>query len=110
VALTPSTVWGVVIGMGVVNYLLRLAPLAVLSKVRLPRPIERWLSFIPVSVMSALVVGEVLHPNGTWPAPWANAHLLAAIPTGLVYLRTRSFITTSVLGIVFFVVIRGLMN
>lgn len=108
-ALNPATVWGVVIGMGVVNYALRLLPVAVLSKIRLPRPVERWLSFIPVSVMAALVVGEIFHPNGTWPLPWANPHLLATIPTALVYLKTRSFITTSVLGIVFFVLIRAVI-
>ena len=103
-------IWAVIAGMGVVNFLLRYVPIAWLSRLKLPRPIERWLSFIPVSAMSALVVGEVLRPDGTWLPPLHNPYLFAAVPTAVIYYKWRSFLGTTVAGIVFFLVFRALLG
>ncbi|PKQ20405.1 MAG: branched-chain amino acid ABC transporter [Actinobacteria bacterium HGW-Actinobacteria-6] len=108
--MTEKYVWIVVIGMALANFALRFIPIALLSQLKLPRPIERWLSFIPVSVMSALVVGEVLRPDGVWLPPLSNPYLFAAIPTALVYYKWRSFLGTTVAGILFFLVFRALLG
>ncbi|MCE5191618.1 MAG: AzlD domain-containing protein [Actinomycetia bacterium] len=103
-------VWTVIVGMGVANYALRFVPVAMLSRLRLPRPVQRWLSFVPVSVMSALVVGEVLRPDGRWLPPLQNPYLFAALPTGLVYYKWHSFLGTTIAGIIFFLVFRALLG
>lgn len=105
-----AAVWAVIAGMAVTNLVLRLAPIAVLSRVRIPRAVERWLSYIPVSVMAALVATEVLRPGGAWPAPWANPYLLAAVPTAFVYRRTRSLFGATVVGVVAFLAFRYLLG
>jgi len=103
-------VWAVVIGMGVVNFVVRFVPIAVVTRVQLPKPVKRWLSFVPVSVMAALVAGEVLRPGGAFPLPWQNPYLLAAVPTGLVFYKTRSFLGATVAGVAFFLAFRVLLG
>jgi branched-subunit amino acid transport protein len=103
-------IWSVVIAMGVANLVIRVLPFAALSRVRLPAPIERWLSFVPVSVLAALVVGEIARPGGEWMPPLANPYLWAAVPTALVYLRWRSFMGATLTGVASFLLIRWLMG
>ncbi|MDI6900149.1 MAG: AzlD domain-containing protein [Anaerosomatales bacterium] len=108
--MTDGYIWAVVIGMAVANFAVRIVPVAVLSRLRLPRPVERWLSYIPVSVMAALVVGEVLRPGGDWRSLADNPYLLAAIPTALIYHRWRSFLGATVAGVLFFLAFRALLG
>lgn len=108
--MSDGYIWAVIAGMAVMNLAERLAPIAVTSRLRLPKPVERWLSFIPVSVMAALVAGEVLHPSGEWLAPWANPYLWAAVPTGLVYWKTRSFLGSVLVGLVLFLLFRAALG
>lgn len=108
--MSSTYAWTVIVGMAVANYSLRFIPIAWLSRLKLPPLVERWLSFIPVSVMAALVVGEVLRPDGRWLPPLENPYLLAAIPTALVYYKWRSFLGTTVVGILLFLVIKALLG
>jgi branched-subunit amino acid transport protein len=103
-------IWAVIGGMAVTNFVLRLTPIAVLSRLRIPRPIERWLSYVPVSVMAAIVATEVVRPGGVWLAPWSNAYLMAALPTAFVYHRSRSLFGATVVGILAFLALRYLLG
>ena len=106
---TQLTIWSVIVGMAAANFLLRFAPIAIVSRMKLPAPVMRWLSFVPVSVMGALVAGEVLRPGGAWTNPFAGASLYAAIITGLVFHRTRSFLGATVAGMASFVALQYLL-
>lgn len=108
--MSDGYIWAVIVGMGVANYAVRFLPMALLSRLELPKPLLRFLSFIPVTVMSALTVGEVLRPDGHWLAPTSNPYLFAAIPTAFVYYKWRSFLGTTVAGILFFLVFRALVG
>jgi branched-subunit amino acid transport protein len=105
-----AEIWAIVIGMGVANYVIRLTPFAALSKVEIPVVVRRWLSYVPVAVLAAIVANEVLLPKGEWLAPWDNPYLIAAIPTAATYWWTKSFIGTTLLGIVYFLVVRALLG
>jgi branched-subunit amino acid transport protein len=102
--------WAVVLLMGASNLLIRFVPVAVVSRLRLPRPVERWLSFVPVCVLATIVTSEVLRPGGRFLAPQANPYLMAALPTALVYYLSRSFIGATLTGIVAFLVFRALVG
>ena len=79
--------------MALTNIALRATPIALLSRLRLPPLVERWLGYVPVSVMAAIVAtSEMLTPGGRWLALTRNPYLLAAVPTALVYRFTRSFL------------------
>jgi len=107
---TATIIWITVIGMAVTNLTLRLVPIAALSRLRLPRPLERWLSFVPVCVMASIVATELLRPGGTWLAPWANPYLVAAVPTAFVYRFTRSLFGSTVVGVIAFLAMRYLLG
>ncbi len=96
--------------MAVANFLVRFPPIAVVSRLRLPEQLMRWLGFVPAAVMGALVAGEVLRPGGEYLLTVRSPYLLAAIPTALVYAVTRSFLGATLAGMLFFVAIRALLG
>jgi branched-subunit amino acid transport protein len=103
---SQTTIWIVIVGMAVLNYAVRFIPLAVVSRIDLPKPVARWLSFVPIAVMGALVASEVLRPGGAWSNPLTGPSLYAAIITGLVFRFTRSFLGATVAGMASFVVLQ----
>jgi branched-subunit amino acid transport protein len=86
------------LGMGLVTYVPRWAPLFALSNRTLPLWLVEWLDLIPAAILSALIlpslvtVGEPRHLS-LW-----NIDLLVAVPVFLFALRTRSLGGTVVLG------------
>jgi branched-subunit amino acid transport protein len=107
--ISSAHVFAIVTGMAAVNFALRFTPLALLSRRRLPAPLLRWLSFIPISVMGALVATEVLRPQDQWQPALANPGLYAAIITMLTFRFTRSFLGATIAGMVSFVALRALL-
>ncbi len=107
--ISSLTIWSVIVGMAVLNFAVRFVPLAVVSRIDLPRPVMRWLSFVPISVMGALVASEVLRPGGTWANPLTSPSLIAAIITAAVFRFTRSFLGATVAGMASFVVLQRLI-
>ena len=107
--LPSATIWAVIIGMAVLNFAVRFPPIAIVSRLNLPRPIMRWLSFVPVSVMGALVAGEVLRPGGAWSHPLTGASVYAAIITALTFHFSRSFLGATVAGMASFVALQHVL-
>ncbi len=106
----PTLVWGLIAGMAITNIVVRAMPIAVMSRFELPETVRRWLSYVPVSVMAAMVALEVVKPGDRWQITLANPYLLAAIPTALVYRFTRSFLGATVAGIASFLAFRYLLG
>jgi branched-subunit amino acid transport protein len=102
-------IWGVIVGMAVSNFLVRFVPIAVMSRMAMPKALMRWLSFVPVSVMGALVAGEVLRPGGAWSNPLTGPSLYAAIVTALTFHFSRSFLGATVAGMASFVALQHLL-
>lgn len=94
------------VGMALVTYLPRMLPLVVLSRLQLPPLLLRWLSFVPVSVLSALLAKELLISGGALALPPAHPHLLAAVPAFVVAAWSRSLMGTVLAGIVAMAVLR----
>lgn len=107
---TEREIWIVIAGMAATNFLLRFTPMALVSKSRVPEPVQRWLSYVPVSVMASLVATEVLRPQGTWLITLRNPYLLAAAPTALVFVKTRSFLGATLAGMASFLAFRALLG
>lgn len=99
-----------IVAMGAINFALRFTPMAVLSRRELPRPLMRWLSFIPISVMGALVATEVLRPANEWQPVLTNAGLYAAAITMLTFRLSRSFLGATLAGMISFVIIGALIG
>lgn len=108
--MNDTTIWISVVGIAVTNITVRLLPIAVLSRLKLPPLVERWLSFVPVCVMAAIFAQEVLRPGGRLMMPWSNPYLIAAIPTAFTYRVTRSLFGSTVVGVLAFLAMRYLLG
>jgi branched-subunit amino acid transport protein len=86
------------LGMGLVTYIPRWAPLFALSQRTLPRWLEEWLDLIPVAILSALILPALLTAGEPRQLSLWNNDLLVAVPVFLFALRTRSLGGTVVLG------------
>lgn len=101
-----NTILIVVIGLALMNFSLRFIPLATLSRITLPEPLMRWLSFVPVSVMGALFAKEVLLPSAEFDMPLQNPGIYGALVSMLVYRLSKSFVGATLSGVISFIIIR----
>lgn len=97
----------VVVGAG--TYLMRAVPLALGSRAQLAPGVERWLSFVTPAILGALLGPLLLTPDGTLLPPWANAALLAAIPTALVARLSRNLLITIAAGVILYAALVALL-
>lgn len=95
----------IIIGSALVTFLPRVLPLMVLSRMELPEWGIRWLNYVPISVMAALVGQELLLQDGQFSL-MNNIELLAAIPTVLIAMKTKSLLGTVVAGMVSIMALR----
>ena len=93
-----SLVFITIVGMGAVTYLPRVLPLLLLSGRQLSPWIARWLSFVPATVLAALLAPGLLCQEGRLDLSLDNLYLLAAIPTFLVAWKFKSFFGTVATG------------
>lgn len=68
--------------------------------------IVRWLSFVPATVLSALLLPGLICSDGGLDISAENVFLLAAVPTFLVAWRTGSFFGTVATGMMLVAVMR----
>ncbi len=89
-----------IVCMGAVTYLPRMLPLVALSRRRLPSWFSEWLELIPAAILSALLAPTLFACAGPRSFCLGKAELLAAVPTLLCALRTRSLAGTVMVGMV----------
>lgn len=99
----------VAISTGFVTWLCRVTPFVLLKRFALPKVMLDFLSFVPVAIMSALVFNNMFiqhigHlPGVNWP------NVLAAIPSVLAAILTRSLLVIAIVGVITLAIIRALM-
>ncbi|TSB46828.1 AzlD domain-containing protein [Alkalicoccobacillus porphyridii] len=96
----------VIIGCALVTLLPRILPFIVVRKVNLPEPFLKWLSFIPVCILTALIVDELLITEEVGTIQLNMNAIIAAVPTLIVALRTKSLSLTVLTGVVAMALVR----
>ncbi|MGE6376661.1 AzlD domain-containing protein [Peribacillus muralis] len=96
----------IIVGAAIVTFIPRVVPLMVLSRIELPEWGMRWLNYVPISVMAALISQEILVHDGEFSSLTDNIQLVAAIPTFLIAIKTRSLLVTVLSGVIFFMFLR----
>ena len=91
-----------VVGMGLVTYIPRWVPIFFLSQRELPRWFAEWLDLIPVAILSALVIPELVTSGNPRQLDFFKPQLLVALPTFIFALKTRSLGGTVVIGMLLF--------
>lgn len=94
------SVWLTIILCGVVTFIIRLSFIAAEGKVAFPPGFRRVLPFVPVATLTALVVPDLLMPQGTLWLAWDNARLMAGLAAIAIAATTRSVLWTLVGGFV----------
>lgn len=85
----------IIILCGIVTILVRVIPFMMISRVNLPDVLIRWLSFIPITLFTALVLdGLIQQHDGSVGYTLNVPFIIALIPTILLAIYTRSLTWT----------------
>ena len=93
------TVLLVILGCALVTVIPRIAPFILVKNVELPQPVIKWLSFIPICILTALVADSVIiQEQSELMIDW---HALSVIiPTIIIAICTKSLSITVLTGII----------
>lgn len=94
------TIWLIMLGLGVGTFLIRVSFILLLGKRDVPPLLSRSLRFIPASILSALVVPQILTRSNALQISFSNPQILAGIVAGLVAWRTKNVLFTISSGMV----------
>ncbi|MFZ1828095.1 MAG: AzlD domain-containing protein [Candidatus Competibacteraceae bacterium] len=93
-------VWLLIVLCGVVTFAIRLSFIAAEGTFTFPPGFRRLLTFVPVATLTALVIPDLLMPQGTLWLAWDNARLIAGLAAIAIAAITRSVLWTLVGGFV----------
>lgn len=96
----------IILGAALVTFIPRVLPLMLLSRITIPEWGMRWLNYMPIAVMSALIAQELFIDEGRFAVLSANVELIAALPTFWVAVKTRSLLGTVITGILSLMLLR----
>lgn len=97
----------IIILCGIVTILVRVIPFMMISRVNLPDVIIQWLSFIPITLFTALVLDGIIQQHEGSVGYTLNVpFIIALIPTVLLAIYTRSLTCTILGGIAFIALLR----
>ncbi|WP_165079353.1 MULTISPECIES: AzlD domain-containing protein [unclassified Desulfovibrio] len=82
-----------------VTVLPKVLPVTFLRGDSLPPLLRRWLDFVPVAVMAALVAPDIFIYDGRFDLSTGNLFLMVSIPTFLVAWKTKNYFVTIAVGI-----------
>ena len=84
--------------MAAVTFLPRVLPVLFLSRRRLPAALSRWLAYIPVAVLAALLGPALLAPAEKLDLSSSNLFFWASIPVFLIAYSSRNLFITVLSG------------
>jgi len=90
--------WLLIIGLGLATFLTRLSFIWLFQHWQPPGWLKRSLRFVPVTVLTAIAIPELLLPGGSWVVPFTNPRLIAGVVAILVAWRSRSMLLTILAG------------
>jgi branched-subunit amino acid transport protein len=93
-------VWLIMIALAVGTFLIRVSFILLLSNREVHPLVSRALRFVPASVLSALVVPQILTRDHSILISFANPQLIAGMVATLVAWRTKNVLFTILSGMV----------
>lgn len=89
-----------ILGGGLVTFLPRWIPIFALKNARIPLWFQKWMSFLPVSIFSALIASDIFFWEGKVSLnALDNAKLLPSLVTALVAYYSKNMILSVIAGI-----------
>lgn len=96
-----------ILGMALVTFAVRYPVLAIFGRLNLPESVMRALRYVPVAVLTAIIVPGMVLPGGSVDLSLTNAYLVAGVVSAGIAWYTRKLLPTIVLGMVFFLLWRA---
>jgi len=97
----------IIVLCGVITWLTRIIHFILITKIRLSETIVKWLSFIPITLFTALIIDGVLEQHeGTMIYSINIPFLVTMVPTIIIAVITRSLTMTIVGGILLMAILR----
>ncbi|QLK85215.1 AzlD domain-containing protein [Staphylococcus sp. 17KM0847] len=94
-------VCSVIILTSLVTLIVRVVPLIMISRLDLSEQVIKWLSFIPITLFTALVVDGLMQQQPGVPGYTINwLFVIALVPTMITALRFKSLTLTVLVGLV----------
>ena len=84
--------------IGLLTYAIRLSFILFFSRMDIPSLLLRAFRFVPVAVLSAIIVPALFLPKGTLALSFGNARLLAGIIAVGVAWKTKNVLVTLIVG------------
>lgn len=104
-----KSIWALVLAVGLsclLTLVLKTGPVTLLKGGDFPPLLRRWLDYIPVAVMAALVGPDIFFYNGHFDFSFSNLFLLVSIPTLLVAWLSKNYFVTIAFGIALVILAR----
>jgi len=95
-----TLIFMIIAAMAAVTYIPRAVPLVLLASRDLHPGLRRFLSYVPTAVLSAMLATSTVVQDGVLDFSPGNIFLLAAGPSLLAAILTRSFFGTVAVGMV----------
>ncbi len=96
----------IILGSAIVTFIPRVLPLVLLSRIQIPEWGINWLKHVPIAVMAALLAQELLITENKFSITGNQLELLAAIPSFLIAILTRSLLGTVLVGVASLMILR----
>jgi len=96
--MTSWTLWLALLCAGLLTLLIRLSFILVFGKKAIPPLFHKTFRFVPVTVLSALILPDLLLPRGTMNIGLSNFRLLAGLLAIVVAWRTKNVLLTLLAG------------
>ena len=103
-------IWIIMIIGGLLTFGTRLSFIFLLDRIKVPDWFRRGLRFVPMAVLSAIILPELTSPNGTLFVSWRNPQLLAGLVAILVAWKTKNVLLTIFSGMVELVVFQLILG
>jgi branched-subunit amino acid transport protein len=97
-----AMIWLVFITLGILTFLTRLSFIALLDKWQAPPLFQRALRYVPVAVLTAIILPELVMHDGTFIASPLNPRLIAGILAIFVAWKTKNTVLTILIGMLAF--------
>lgn len=104
------TEWMLIAAMAVLTFVPRYLPYNLAGKITIPALLSQALSYVPIAVLTVIVVQSALIRDGEVFLSLQNHHLLASVIAFFTALITRHMFLTIVLGLVSFVLMEWLLG
>lgn len=100
------TEWMLIAGMALLTFIPRYIPFGLAGKVTISPLLSRALSFVPIAVLTVIIVQSAFIRDGKVVFGFENHYLIASMVSFIVALVSRQLYLTIALGLIVFFILK----